>query len=150
MKAISAAVVMILLGASLSLLPAQEQTAPLSSATVETPNSGTANSDNPAVGGAAAGVVVPRANPGCAGCGHDCHPQGCLLRKLWIWATYCPKERVHSSKSCCNSCQYKGVVPFYLFFLNPKCFEGSGVRPTFPNECYRGCGCATGAKCGHP
>jgi hypothetical protein len=151
MKAMTAAILTILVAANLSLLPAQEQTPHRSSAAVEAPpNSGAANNDNTAADSGAMGAVVPGVNPGCTGCGPSCHPQGCLLRKLWIWATYCPKERVCSCTSCCNSCQYKGVLPIYLLFLNPKCFEGSGVHPTVPNECYRGCGCATGTACRHP
>ena len=75
---------------------------------------------------------------------------GSCIHRLIDWATYCPKNRVCSCTSCCNSCQYKGVVPIYLFFLNPKCVEGSGLHRTFPNECYRGCqGCAAAAG-GHP
>ena len=62
------------------------------------------------------------------GCCHDCHPQGCFLKTLVVWATYCPKERVCGSSSfCCNRCTYKGVVPLYYFFLNPKCLEGIPV-----------------------
>jgi hypothetical protein len=79
----------------------------------------------------------------CAGrrCGH-------YLHQILEWATYCPKYRVCAWTQCCNSCQYKGVLPLYTFFLNPKCIEGSGVQATFGNECYRGhkdC-----AACGHP
>jgi hypothetical protein len=94
----------------------------------------------PNLGEGAAGLA------GGAGCGGSaCHPQGCLLRKLLVWATYYPKERVCSCTSCCNSCQYKSVYPPYLMFLNPKCFEGSIQHGTVPNECYRGC-----KGCGHP
>lgn len=84
----------------------------------------------------------PANNNCCPGrrCGH-------YLRRIIAWATYCPKYRVCSCTQWCNSCQYKGVVPFYTFFLNPKCIEGSGVQATFPNQCYRGYkDCTT---CGH-
>ena len=65
--------------------------------------------------------------------------------RLFAWATYYPKYRVCSCTSCCNSCQYKGVAPLYLYFLNPKCVAGSGLRRTFTPECYRGCqNCAAG------
>lgn len=70
---------------------------------------------------------------------------GPLICRIFAWATYCPKERVCSCTQCCNSCQYKGVIPLYPFFLNPKCVEGSGLHRTVPNECYRGCqDCAAG------
>jgi hypothetical protein len=73
-------------------------------------------------------------------CGH-------CLHQILAWATYCPKYRVCVCTECCNSCQYKGVVPLYPFFLNPKCIEASGVQATFANECYRGNkDCPT---CGH-
>src|SRR5579871_4360524 len=76
---------------------------------------------------------------------------GHFCRRLLAWATYFPKEHVLACTNCCNSCQYKGVMKPYLFFLNPKCYEGSGLRNTFPNECYRGCdGCACGAAADHP
>jgi hypothetical protein len=76
---------------------------------------------------------------------------GCFLRRVAAWATYCPKYRVCSCTSCCNSCQYKGVESYYLYFLNPKCVVGSGLRQTFGNECYRGCqSCAAGPAGGHP
>jgi hypothetical protein len=77
---------------------------------------------------------------------------GHLCKRLLAWATYCPKERVCNCCQCCNSCQYKGAyVPPYLFFLNPKCYEGSGLRQTFNNDCYRGCkSCADGGQVGHP
>ena len=144
MKRTMAAMATMLLGASLSLLSAQEQTPYLSPVAVKCNNGTASNGDNRAIG-----VVLPGANAGCYRCGPACHPQGCLLRKLWIWATYCPKERVCNWTSCCNSCQYKGVVSPYLHFLNPKCFEGSGISPTFANECYRGYkGCGAGAACG--
>ena len=86
------------------------------------------------------------------GCCQDCHPQGCCLKKLLIWATCCPKQRVGCTNSfCCNSCTYKGVVPFYYFFLNPKCIEGTGLHSTFNHACYRGCnGCAAQGTCGKP
>lgn len=155
MKPMLAALLTILLGASFSLLSAQEQTPRRSSASIEGNNR--IVPDDPTIlagraGTAAAtpaGIVPPPAgNPGCC---NNCHPQGCILRKLWIWATYCPKERACSPTPFCNSCQYKGAVPFYLFYLNPKCFEGSGIYPTFPNQCYRGCqGCAAGTAAGHP
>jgi hypothetical protein len=74
-------------------------------------------------------------------CGH-------YLHRILAWATYFPKYRACSCCQWCNSCQYKGVVPLYTFFLNPKCSEGSGVQATFANECYRGC--KTCAACGHP
>jgi hypothetical protein len=76
-----------------------------------------------------------------------------LCHRLLEWCTYCPKYRVCSCSECCNSCQYKGVVHPYLFLLNPKCYEGSGLRQTFCNECYRGskdCGCTDGASVGPP
>lgn len=75
---------------------------------------------------------------------------GSCIHRLIAWATYYPKNRVCSCTECCNSCQYKGVVPLYLFFLNPKCVAGSGLHRTVPNECYRGCAnCAAGAG-SHP
>jgi hypothetical protein len=140
-----AAIATIFLGASLSLVSARAQTPPMSPAAIEGNNGTASNGINMAVG-----TTSPRANASCAGCGCNCHPQGCLLRKLLIWATYRPKEHVCSWGSCCNSCQYKGVVAPYLYFLNPKCFEGSGISPTFANECYRGYqhGCANGSTCG--
>ena len=83
----------------------------------------------------------------CPGCKH-----GSLCHRLLEWATYCPKERVCTCCSCCNSCQYKGAfVPPYLFFLNPPCYEGSGLRQTFTHECYRGTKCCgDGAPASHP
>ena len=76
---------------------------------------------------------------------------GSCIHRLIAWATYCPKNRTCSCTACCNSCQYKGVVPLYPFFLNPKCVAGSGLHRTFPNECYRGCAsCAAGTANGHP
>jgi hypothetical protein len=123
MRKTTLAIVM-LVGISASSLPAQAQTeSQLSTA-----------------------AVAPAPNAACAGCGGQaCHPQGCIFRKLFVWATYCPKTRLGCCHKCCNSCQYKGVEPPYLFFLNPKCIEGSGVSATFPNQCYRGCnGCAVG------
>lgn len=90
----------------------------------------------------------PPTNGGCCCPGNK---SGSCLCRIWAWATYCPKERVCSVKSCCNSCQYKGVLPIYPFFLNPKCIEGSGLHTTFPNECYKGCqNCANGPAGGHP
>ena len=145
MKRTMVAVATIFLGASLSLVSAQEQTPQMSPTSIEGNNGMASNGVNTATG-----LTSPGANAGCAGCGSACHPQGCLLRKLLIWATYRPKEHVCSWGSCCNSCQYKGVVAPYLYFLNPKCVEGNGISPTFANECYRGCqrGCANGAACG--
>jgi hypothetical protein len=64
---------------------------------------------------------------------------GRYLRRILAWATYFPKQRTCSCMQWCNSCQYKGVVPLYTFFLNPPCLEGSGVQATFTNGCYRGC-----------
>ncbi len=149
-----AAILSILVGASVSLLPAQEQTTPqLPSAAVESPvGAAPTSGDNSAASGVPAGAAAPAAGGGCAGCGgHACHPQGCFLRKLLIWATYCPKERICSFTNCCNSCQYKGVIPLYPFFLNPPCVEGCGIHPTFTPQCYRGCkGCAAGAAPNHP
>ena len=85
------------------------------------------------------------------GCCCPGRKSGSCLHRVIAWATYCPKYRVCSCTSCCNSCQYKGVVPIYLFFLNPKCVEGSGLHRTVPNECYRGCAnCAAGPESGHP
>lgn len=76
---------------------------------------------------------------------------GCFARRLLAWATYCPKQRVCSCTSCCNSCRYKGVMPLYPIFLNPKCFCGSGQHQTVPNTCYRGCqNCAACQAGGHP
>ena len=76
---------------------------------------------------------------------------GHFCRRLLAWATYFPKEHVNSFTNCCNSCHYKGVEPPYLVFLNPKCYEGSGLQKAFANECYRGCdSCAGGAAAGHP
>ncbi|HEY7328429.1 MAG TPA: hypothetical protein VH592_12345 [Gemmataceae bacterium] len=73
-------------------------------------------------------------------CGH-------YLHRIVAWATYCPKYHVCACTQCCNSCQYKGVLPLYPIFYNPKCIEGSGIQATFANECYRGnVDCAT---CGH-
>jgi hypothetical protein len=86
------------------------------------------------------------------GCCHDCHPQGCFLKKLWVWATYCPKERVGCiTPLACGSCHYKGSVPYYLFYLNPHCVEGTGLHSTYMHQCYRGCqGCAAAGTCGQP
>lgn len=78
----------------------------------------------------------------CPGC-----KKGHILCRLLEWATYCPKYRVCVCTECCNSCQYKGVLPIYTFFLNPQCIEGSGLHSTFANECYRGCSDCGG--CGH-
>jgi hypothetical protein len=76
---------------------------------------------------------------------------GHFCRRLVAWASYFPKEHVIACTNCCNSCHYKGVEHPYLFFLNPKCWEGSGVQKTFANECYRGCkSCADGGAAGHP
>lgn len=73
---------------------------------------------------------------------------GHYLHQILAWATYVPKYRICSWTQCCNSCQYKGVAPLYMFFLNPKCFEASPLHATFANECYRGSkDCACG---GHP
>jgi hypothetical protein len=77
--------------------------------------------------------------------------KGHFCRRLLAWVTYYPKERVCVCLSCCNSCQYHGVLPLYSFFLNPKCYEGSGLRQTFQHECYRGCkDCANSAAVGPP
>jgi hypothetical protein len=115
------------------------------------------NVDTPGVAALARPASLIQYGPGpgggrADGCCHDCHPQGCLLKKILLWATYCPKERVCCSNSfCCNSCQYKGVVPFYLFYLNPHCVEGTGLHATFTQPCYRGCnGCAAAGTCGQP
>ncbi len=86
----------------------------------------------------------PPANSNCCP-GRRC---GQYCKQILAWATYCPKYRVCACTQCCNSCQYKGVVPLYPFFYNPKCIEGSGEHATFGNECYRGYkDCQT---CGHP
>lgn len=78
------------------------------------------------------------------------HKSGCLLHRLLAWATYCPKYRVCSVGNWCNSCQYKGVIHRYQFFLNPSCWEGTGLRQTFCNSCYRGSkDCANCAAAGH-
>jgi hypothetical protein len=85
----------------------------------------------------------PPAGACCPGrrCGHYFH-------RILAWATYFPKYRACSCCQCCNSCQYKGVEPLYLYFLNPKCIEASGVQATYANDCYRGCkSCAAD---GHP
>lgn len=153
MRRTTAALVM-LLGVYVAPLPAQDQNTPrISSADVEVQRGvGASGSDNTLTerGTARPGGYGSQgpigAGTGCDGCGgYACHPQGCIFRKVLIWATYCPKERLGCCHNFCNSCQYKGVEPLYLFFLNPKCFEGGIHRPTFTNECYRGCkGCATG------
>ncbi len=99
----------------------------------------------------AAGVVAPPSPyAACSGCGGEpAHDKGSCLHRLIAWATYCPKERIGLHNGC-NSCHYKGMVPLYLFQLNPPCTEGTGVHPTFPNPpCVHGCkgcnGCAGGA-----
>lgn len=150
MKPMWAPLLAVLFGAGVSLLSAQEQTPHRSSAAVEgnnriVPDDPTISAGTAGPAGSA-GAMPPSA--GNSGCCNNCHPQGCILRKLWVWATYCPKERVWSPTPFCNSCQYKGVLPFYLFYLNPKCFEGSGISPTVPPQCYRG-GCQ-GCAAGHP
>lgn len=86
-----------------------------------------------------------RTNRGCSGCGNGCQTQGSLLHKLLVWATYRPKEHVCSCTDWCASCRYKGLVPPYLYFQNPRCVEGSGIAPTFSNSCSRGC-----QSCAHP
>lgn len=85
---------------------------------------------------------------GCQGCPGN--KSGSCLHRLIAWATYCPKERVCSCLSCCNSCGYKGALPIYLIPPVPKCVEGSGIHNTFPNPtCAHGCkGCAAGCA-GH-
>lgn len=94
---------------------------------------------------------LPYGPPPNGGCCCPGRKSGCCIGRILAWATYCPKERVCSCTACCNSCQYKGVLPIYPFFLNPKCVEGSGLHKTVPNECYRGCqDCAAGAAGGHP
>jgi hypothetical protein len=75
--------------------------------------------------------------------------RGRYVRRLVAWATYFPKYRACSCTQGCNSCQYKGTLPLYTFFLNPKCLEGSGVHATFAHECYRG-GATCSADGGHP
>jgi hypothetical protein len=82
---------------------------------------------------------------GCSSCGNPCQTQGCLLYKVLVWATYRPKEHVCSCTQWCNSCGYKGLVPPYLYFQNPRCVEGSGIAPTFANTCSSGC-----RSCAHP
>lgn len=135
MSARMAVMVLILLAATPGLLPAQTSAEVQTATTPESPVTRAGSAGQ----GAAAGApgVVPGGAAGC--CGHNCHTQGCFLYKVWVWATYCPKERLGCCRGFCNSCQYKGALPFYLFFLNPKCMEGSGVHPTFANECFRGC-----------
>jgi hypothetical protein len=99
--------------------------------------------------------------PGCISC--PGHKNGSCIHRLIEWATYRPQNRVCACTSCCNSCQYKGVIHPYLFFLNPKCYPGTGLRETTCNQCYRGCkdcgncapaghsnNCADSAAVGHP
>lgn len=149
MKAMMAAILLILLSANLSLLTAQESdvTPSRSSAALDTGNA-PAGVDPTVSNTAAPGSAQRGPLPGPVGYCHDCHPHGCFLKKLLIWSTYCPKERICSTCQWCSSCQYKGVKPLHLFFQNPKCFEGCGVYPTFANECYRNSGNCDG--CGHP
>ncbi|MHB1422598.1 MAG: hypothetical protein ACYC3I_05270 [Gemmataceae bacterium] len=150
MKAMMAAILMILVAANLSFLTAQESdvTPQRSSAALDTSQTGGANVDPTVNNTAVRGNVLAGPLPGPEGCCHDCHPHGCFLKKLLIWSTYCPKERICSSCQWCNSCEYKGVKPLHLFFQNPKCFEGNGASPTFANECYRNCNNCAGRD--HP
>lgn len=107
------------------------------------------NVSTPGVRALAGPGSFPEYGPPPGGICCPCHKNGSLCHRLLEWATYCPKYRVCTCCSCCNSCQYKGaIVPPYLFFQNPPCYEGSGLRQTFMHECYRGCqGCAAA---GHP
>jgi hypothetical protein len=146
MRAMTTSILSILFAANLSFLPAQES--PIQESDVTPQRSSAAINGSPTDGanidptventaGRAGIPTAPRSGP--VGYCHDCHPHGCLAKKLLIWATYCPKYRVCSCCQWCNSCQYKGVRPLHLLFQNPKCFEGCGVSPTFGHECYRNC-----------
>ena len=92
----------------------------------------------PAANGTAA-APSPALNGSGAGCGGCCQRGGSCLHRLIEWATYCPKERLGCCHNFCNSCQYKGAVPLYLY-VGKICQEAPYVRPTFgPPVCCHGC-----------
>jgi hypothetical protein len=95
---------------------------------------------------------TPTANPYATGpgCGcSNCPRTGSCCRRLFEWATYCPKERIGCCHQECNLCHYKGALPFYMFQLNPHCVEGSGIHPTVPPiPCPSHKGCAHCRSCG--
>ena len=129
MKKIEAAILAIVFGAATPLLPASADTIPNTPAT-------------------AAAEVTPLTPPSASaaesGCGCATEGRGSCLHRLIEWATYCPKERFGCCKSSCNSCQYKGSLPIYLF-TGHYCREGSGVHPTFAPNCCQGCKGCNGA-----
>ncbi len=104
------------------------------------------------------GTTVPQTpalNGYGAGCGGCCERGGSCLHRLIEWATYCPKERLGCCRNICNSCQYKGAIPLYLY-VGKICKEAPYVRPTFApptccHGCNKGCGscnnCAAAAPC---
>lgn len=152
---IKAVILAMAIGASASLLHAQTQTpngTASGTAAPQEPSTNWPQVETPGVRALAQpGAFIHYAPPGGAGCCNGCpgHKTESCLHRLIAWATYCPKERIGCCHSC-NSCHYKGVLPIYLFMLNPKCVEGSGIHATFPNPpCTHGCKtCAAGAPCG--
>jgi hypothetical protein len=138
MKKIEAAILAILLGASTTV-----------HASSESPTNGT--STDSTMPTSQSTIAPPPAPAGtCCGCQPD-HARRFCLRRLIEWATYCPKERIGCCKSC-NSCQYKGAEPVYLY-MTEFCKEGSGIRPTFAPNCCHGCkgccnGCTNTSSCG--
>lgn len=145
---IQTAILAILLGASASPLYAQvaQKTSPPETEPIQPPLNNWLSASSPGVTALATPASFLQYGPPPAGlCCPGCKNSSCIHR-LIEWATYCPKERVWSS--CCNSCQYKGVLPIYTIMMTPPCVCGSGLHATFTNQCYRGCNdCAAAAPC---
>lgn len=92
--------------------------------------------------------MLPHAGSSC-NCCPGSKKRGSLCHVLLEWATYCPKERIGICKTC-NTCKYKGALPFYPFF-GRGCQEGSGVHPTLPPDyschCHQGCSRCGAGQC---
>jgi hypothetical protein len=144
---IKAAILAILLGASTSLLHAQQAPKPTlpETAPQQPPMDNWLSVSTPGI----TALAKPESflqygpNPNCGCCPGK--KSGSCVHRLIEWATYCPKERIGCCH-CCTSCQYKGVLPYYQFFL--RCQEGSGLHATFTHPCYQGCkDCAAATPC---
>jgi hypothetical protein len=158
MRSKLAAILVIVLGAGARLLhaapePAANTTPSAAPAAPAANGSATPSPATPAANGTAA-PLSPALNGNGAGCGGCCQRGGSCLHRLIEWATYCPKERLGCCRNICNSCQYKGSVPLYLY-VGKICQEAPYVRPTFPPPtCCHGCkscggckNCTTAAPC---